>query len=142
MVSVDGHDIASLTHILSDLKKIPGPKVLHVLTKKGKGYPHAEINQTVFHAPGIFDKLTGERIQRKNDVVYPPLYQDVFGETIVELAEQDKRVVGITPAMPTGCSLNKMMDLYPDRSFDVGIAEQHAVTFSCRTGSPGNVAVL
>ena len=134
---VDGHDIASLTHVLADLKNIPGPKVLHVLTKKGKGFPHAELNQTVFHAPGKFDKTTGERIQRNNDIVYPPLYQDVFGETIVDLAKLDERVVGITPAMPTGCSLNQMMELYPERSFDVGIAEQHAVTFSAGLAAQG-----
>jgi 1-deoxy-D-xylulose-5-phosphate synthase len=134
---VDGHDVRHLVSILSDLKDIPGPKLLHVLTTKGKGFPQAEINPTVFHSPGKFDKLTGELIRIKSDKPQPPRYQDVFGYTLLELAEKNKRIVGITPAMPTGCSLNIMMGKLPERTFDVGIAEQHAVTFAAGLATEG-----
>ena len=127
---VDGHDVIYLTKILNDLKDIPGPKLLHVVTQKGKGFKQAELNQTTWHAPGKFDKKTGEILKIKTDKLLPPKYQEVFGHTIVELAKQNEKIVGITPAMPSGCSLNIMMDEMPDRTFDVGIAEQHAVTFS------------
>lgn len=128
---VDGHDIDHLRKVLSDLKGIPGPKVLHVITKKGKGFKLAEENQTAWHAVGDkFDKSTGQNLAVKSTVPKPPKFQDVFGHTIVELAEQNEKIVGITPAMPSGCSLNIMMEKMPDRAFDVGIAEQHAVTFS------------
>ncbi len=134
---VDGHDVVYLTRILQDLKEIPGPKLLHIVTVKGKGYSPAENNQTLFHAPGLFNKETGERIKVGTDKPTPPRYQDVFGETLVELAEQNPKIVGITPAMATGCSLNIMMQKMPDRAFDVGIAEQHAVTFSAGLASEG-----
>lgn len=127
---VDGHDVVYLTKILNDLKDIKGPKLLHVITQKGKGFKQAELNQTTWHAPGKFDKNTGEILKIKSDKPTPPKYQDVFGHTIVELAKQNEKIVGITPAMPTGCSLNIMMKEMPGRTFDVGIAEQHAVTFS------------
>ena len=127
---VDGHDVVYLTKILKDLKDIKGPKLLHVVTQKGKGFKQAELNQTAWHAPGKFDKNTGEIFKIKSDKPEPPKYQDVFGHTIVELAKQNEKIVGITPAMPTGCSLNIMMEEMPERTFDVGIAEQHAVTFS------------
>ncbi len=128
---VDGHDIEHLRKVLSDLKDIPGPKVLHVITKKGKGFKLAEENQTAWHAVGDkFDKTTGQNLAIKSTTPKPPKFQDVFGNTIVELAEKNDKIVGITPAMPTGCSLNIMMEKMPDRAFDVGIAEQHAVTFS------------
>ena len=127
---VDGHDVVYLTKILTDLKDIPGPKLLHVVTQKGKGFKQAELNQTTWHAPGKFDKKTGEILKIKSDKLLPPKYQEVFGHTIVELAKQNEKIVGITPAMPSGCSLNIMMEEMPDRTFDVGIAEQHAVTFS------------
>ena len=134
---VDGHDVVHVTRILEDLKGIQGPKLLHVLTKKGKGFPQAELNQTQFHAPGRFNKKTGEIIRIKTDTIQPPLYQDVFGNTILELARSNKKIIGITPAMPTGCSLKIMMDELPERTFDVGIAEQHAVTFSAGLASQG-----
>lgn len=127
---VDGHDVVHVAKLLEDLKNIPGPKLLHVLTKKGKGFKQAEINQTKFHAPGLFNKETGEILTKKPDKPQPPLYQDVFGHTVLELAKQNEKIVGVTPAMPTGCSLKIMMDELPERTFDVGIAEQHAVTFS------------
>ncbi len=128
---VDGHDIHHLVKVLNDLKNIPGPKVLHCITKKGKGFKLAEENQTAWHAPGAkFNKLTGENMDNAPSNPRPPRFQDVFGHTIVELAEKNKKILGITPAMPTGCSLNIMMEKMPDRAFDVGIAEQHAVTFS------------
>ena len=130
---VDGHNIVQLVKTLSALKHIDGPKVLHVITKKGKGYKPAEENQTEWHAPGKYDKNTGERLA-KNE---PSRYQDVFGETIIELAEQNEKIIGITPAMPTGCSLNLMMEKMPHRAFDVGIAEQHAVTFSAGLAAVG-----
>jgi 1-deoxy-D-xylulose-5-phosphate synthase len=134
---VDGHDVLHLARLLEDMKSIPGPKLLHVLTMKGKGFPQAEINQTIFHAPGKFNKETGEILKIKSDKPQAPLYQDVFGYTLLELAQQNDKIVGITPAMPTGCSLKIMMDEMPDRTFDVGIAEQHAVTFSAGLASQG-----
>lgn len=137
---VDGHDVARLTQVLSDLKAIPGPKVLHVITKKGKGFKLAEENQTAWHATGgVFDKHTGRFIEPKSQMPKPPKFQDVFGYTIIELARLNKKIVGITPAMPSGCSLNLMMEKMPDRAFDVGIAEQHAVTFSAGLAISGQV---
>lgn len=126
---VDGHDVVSLVHILRKIKDLNGPKILHICTVKGKGYEPAEKNATVWHAPGKFVPETGERI-KENTADMPPKFQDVFGKTLVELAETDSRIVGITPAMPTGCSMKYLMDAFPDRTFDVGIAEEHAVTFS------------
>ena len=137
---VDGHDVMHLTHILRDLKDIKGPKVLHVITKKGKGFKLAEENQTEWHATGErFDKLTGLKIDTSLSKPRPPKFQDVFGHTIVELAEMNEKIVGITPAMPTGCSLNIMMEKMPSRAIDVGIAEQHAVTFSAGLAITGYV---
>jgi 1-deoxy-D-xylulose-5-phosphate synthase len=127
---VDGHDVVYLAKVLEDLKTIPGPKILHVKTIKGKGFKQAELDQTTWHAPGPFDKNTGEIIKGTNTKPIPPKFQDVFGHTLLELAKQNEKIVGITPAMPSGCSLNIMMEAMPDRTFDVGIAEQHAVTFS------------
>lgn len=127
---VDGHDVIHLSRVLEDLKHIKGPKLLHVITTKGKGFKQAEINQTAFHSPGIFNKETGEILKIKSEKPLPPKLQDVFGETVLELARMNKDIIGITPAMPTGSSLKIMMDQLPDRSFDVGISEQHAVTFS------------
>ncbi|MBN1597465.1 MAG: 1-deoxy-D-xylulose-5-phosphate synthase [Bacteroidales bacterium] len=134
---IDGHDVLHVARILEDLKNIPGPKLLHILTKKGKGFKHAEIDQTKFHAPGKFNRNTGEIIKSSPDQKQPPLYQDVFGQTLLELARTNEKIVGITPAMPTGCSLKLMMDELPERTFDVGIAEQHAVTFSAGLASQG-----
>jgi 1-deoxy-D-xylulose-5-phosphate synthase len=135
---VDGHDVNRLTKVLQDLKDIPGPKLLHVLTQKGKGYKYSEAgNPTLWHAPGLFNKDTGELIKPLISGPQPPKYQDVFGHTMVELAEQNPKVMGITPAMPSGCSLNIMMKAMPDRAFDVGIAEQHAVTFSAGLATQG-----
>lgn len=126
---IDGHDVLHLTEILNDLKTIPGPKLLHCLTIKGKGFKLAEENQTRYHAPGLFNKETGEIVDiPRMDGPLP--YQEVFGRTILELARKNDRICGITPAMPTGCSLSIMMKEIPERTFDVGIAEQHAVTFS------------
>jgi len=127
---IDGHDVLHLIEVLKDLKDLPGPKLLHCHTVKGKGFPQAELNQTAFHSPGVFDKHTGKiyHMPHKNPEI--PRYQDVFGHTLLELARKNKRIIGITPAMPTGSSLKIMMDEMPDRTFDVGIAEQHAVTFS------------
>ncbi len=136
---VDGHDVHHLTEILRDMKDIPGPKLLHVITQKGKGFASAEQNQTEFHAPGKFNIQTGEIIQKVPDGPQPPLYQDVFGETILELARTNKKIIGITPAMPTGSSLKIMMDEMPDRTYDVGIAEQHAVTFSAGLAVAGMI---
>ncbi len=136
---VDGHDVIYLTKVLNDLKDIPGPKLLHVITKKGKGFKHAEINQTKYHAPGIFDKDTGEIYSCDCPIQKAPKFQNVFGETLVELAEQNERIVGITPAMPTGCSMNLMIEKMPGRAFDVGIAEQHAVTFSAGLATQGMI---
>lgn len=135
---VDGHDVVKLVHLLRDLQKIPGPKLLHVITVKGKGYEKAERDQTLYHAPGVFNMETGElkEAQCKNQ---PPKYQVVFGKTIIELAELNPKIVGVTPAMPTGCSLNLMMAKMPHRAFDVGIAEQHAVTFSAGMAVSGLV---
>jgi len=134
---VDGHDVIHLSKILRDLKDIPGPKLLHCVTVKGKGYKLAEKNQTIWHAPGLFNKVTGEIIKSKPKGPQPPKYQDVFGHTIVELAEKNPKIMGITPAMPSGSSLNIMMKAMPDRAFDVGIAEQHAVTFSAGLATQG-----
>ena len=127
---VDGHDIKRLIKVLKDLKQIPGPKILHCVTVKGKGFEPAEREQTIFHAPGIFDKKTGDLIEIDGNGDLPPKYQTVFGKTIIELAELNDKIVAVTPAMATGCSLDLMMNVMPDRVFDVGIAEQHAVTFS------------
>ena len=125
----DGHNITELVRILQQLKGMKGPKLLHLHTKKGKGYEPAEKAATIWHAPGKFDVNTGERIV-SDTTGQPPKYQDVFGETLLELARQNDRIVGVTPAMPTGCSMNIMMKELPERTFDVGIAEGHAVTFS------------
>lgn len=134
---VDGHDVNHLVHVLNDLKKIPGPKILHCITTKGKGYSLAEKDQTKWHAPGKFDKVTGEIRKKVYDIPQPPKYQQVFGHTIVELAEKDDKIMGVTPAMPSGSSLNIMMKAMPERAFDVGIAEQHAVTFSAGLATQG-----
>ncbi len=134
---IDGHDVNHLVRVLADLKKIPGPKLLHCVTVKGKGYTHAEKDQTKWHAPGLFDKITGEIFQSLPSAPQAPKYQDVFGHTIVELAKQNEKVMGVTPAMPSGCSLKYMLEEMPDRSFDVGIAEQHAVTFSAGLATQG-----
>ena len=125
----DGHDVKELVRILNMIKDMKGPKLLHLHTTKGKGYKPAEENATVWHAPGTFDPETGERIVKDTKGI-PPKFQDVFGNTLLELAEQNPRIVGITPAMPSGCSMNIMMKAMPNRTFDVGIAEGHAVTFS------------
>lgn len=135
---IDGHDVIRLEKVLKDLKDIPGPKILHCLTVKGKGYKFSEEgNQTVWHSPGLFNKDTGEIIKVVPKEPQPPKYQDVFGHTIVELAEKNSKIMGITPAMPSGCSLNIMMKAMPNRAFDVGIAEQHAVTFSAGLATQG-----
>ena len=134
---IDGHNITKLVDVLQDLKKIPGPKLLHILTVKGKGYSLAEKDQTKWHAPGLFDKITGEIYKKKFDLPQPPKYQDVFGHTIIELAEKNNKILGVTPAMPSGSSLKFMMDKMPDRAFDVGICEQHAVTLSAGMATQG-----
>jgi 1-deoxy-D-xylulose-5-phosphate synthase len=134
---VDGHDVNHLVSVMEDLKKIPGPKILHCVTVKGKGYLQAEKDQTKWHAPGKFDKVTGEIRKKVHDTPQPPKYQQVFGETIVELAKENEKIVGITPAMPSGSSMNIMMKEMPNRAFDVGIAEQHAVTFSAGLATQG-----
>jgi 1-deoxy-D-xylulose-5-phosphate synthase len=134
---IDGHNITKLVDTLKDLKNIPGPKLLHIVTVKGKGYELAEKDQTKWHAPGLFDKVTGEIQKKKFDTPQPPKYQDVFGHTIVELAEKNEKIVGITPAMPSGSSLKFMMDKMPHRAFDVGICEQHAVTLSAGMATQG-----
>lgn len=137
---VDGHDVVGLAKVLEDLKDIPGPKILHCVTRKGAGYKYSEEgNPTKWHAPGVFNKETGEIVKIVPSSPQPPKYQDVFGHTIVELAEQNDKVMGVTPAMPTGCSLTFMMEAMPDRAFDVGIAEQHAVTFSAGLATQGLV---
>lgn len=136
---VDGHDVVYLAKLLNDLKDIPGPKLLHCITVKGKGFTAAEENQTLYHAPGAFNKDTGERIVVTPDKPTPPKYQDVFGRTLVELATVNDKIIGVTPAMASGCSMNIMMELMPDRTFDVGIAEQHAVTFSAGMAAEGYV---
>lgn len=134
---VDGHDVTKLAKTIEDLKHIPGPKLLHVVTVKGKGYALAEKDQTKWHAPGLFDKITGEIKKSVLDKPQPPKYQDVFGYTLIELAEANDKIMGITPAMPSGSSLNMMMKAMPNRAFDVGIAEQHAVTFSAGLATQG-----
>jgi 1-deoxy-D-xylulose-5-phosphate synthase len=135
---VDGHDVVALAKVLEDLKDIPGPKILHCLTKKGGGYKYSEEGDpTKWHAPGVFNKDTGEIVKVIPKSPQPPKYQDVFGYTIVELAEENDKIMGVTPAMPSGCSLNIMMKAMPDRAFDVGIAEQHAVTFSAGLATQG-----
>jgi len=134
---IDGHNVNKLIETLSDLKDLPGPKLLHIKTVKGKGYELAEKDQTKWHAPGLFDKVTGEILKKKFDIPQPPKYQDVFGHTIIELAEQNPKIMGITPAMPSGSSLKFMMDKMPDRAFDVGICEQHAVTLSAGMATQG-----
>lgn len=134
---IDGHNITKLVDTLKDLRDIPGPKLLHIITTKGKGYALAEKDQTKWHAPGLFDKVTGEIFKKTFDTPQPPKYQDVFGKTIVELAEKNKKIFGITPAMPSGSSLKFMMDEMPDRAFDVGICEQHAVTLSAGMATQG-----
>ena len=133
---IDGHDVKSVIAELERLKTIKGPKFLHVITTKGKGLKQAEENQVQYHAPGKFDAKTGDLIKTKH-TAEPPKYQDVFGHTIVELAEQNKNIIGITPAMPTGSSLKYMMDKFPSRAFDVGIAEQHAVTLAAGMAAQG-----
>ena len=140
----DGHDVEGLVRILSEIKNHRGPKVLHIITKKGKGYAPAENDQTVWHAPGEFNVTTGERqsdkLQMTNDKLQtPPLWQEVFGETLLELAKKNEKIVGITPAMPSGCSMSIMQKELPDRVFDVGIAEGHAVTFSAGLAKAGMV---
>ena len=134
---IDGHNINKLVDTLKDLKDIPGPKILHVLTVKGKGYSLAEQDQTKWHAPGLFDKITGEIYKKTYTTPQAPKYQDVFGHTIIELAEQNEKILGITPAMPSGSSLKLMMEKMPHRAFDVGICEQHAVTLSAGLATQG-----
>lgn len=134
---IDGHDVGYLTTVLNDLKDIPGPKILHCITIKGKGYSLAEKDQTLWHAPGKFDKVTGEIHKTTYDNPQAPKYQEVFGHSLLELAEQNPKIMGITPAMPSGSSMNIMMRAMPDRAFDVGIAEQHAVTFSAGLATQG-----
>ena len=137
---VDGHDVIGLAKVMEDLKDIPGPKLLHIVTMKGKGYKFSEEgNPTKWHAPGVFNKETGEIVKIVPKTPQAPKYQDVFGHTIVELAEKNEKIMGVTPAMPSGCSLNIMMEAMPKRAFDVGIAEQHAVTFSAGLATQGMV---
>jgi len=134
---IDGHNVENLVKVLRDIKDMKGPKLLHICTVKGKGYPPAELDATVWHAPGKFNKETGERDCKNSNKDLPLKFQDVFGHTLVEMAESNPRIVGITPAMPTGCSMNLMMERFPDRVFDVGIAEGHAVTFSAGLAKEG-----
>jgi 1-deoxy-D-xylulose-5-phosphate synthase len=135
---VDGHDVNHMVTILNDLKSIKGPKILHCVTTKGKGYGPAESgNATTWHSPGTFDKITGEIHKKVHDLPQAPKYQDVFGHTLVELAKTNDKIIGVTPAMPSGSSMNIMMKEMPDRAFDVGIAEQHAVTFSAGLATQG-----
>ena len=137
---VDGHDVEHLAQILEDIKDIPGPKLLHCVTMKGKGYEPAEKGSpTTWHAPGLFNKETGEIVKSASTQPKPPKFQDVFGHSIIELAEKNDRIVGVTPAMPSGCSLKYMLEAMPERAFDVGIAEQHAVTFSAGMATQGKV---
>ena len=133
---VDGHNVEELVEILNQIKNYNGPKVLHIITKKGKGYEPAEKEVTTWHAPGVFDVKTGKRIKKRAEGE-PPLFQEVFGNTLLELAQQNEKIVGITPAMPSGCSMNIMMNAIPERTFDVGIAEGHAVTFSAGLAKEG-----
>ena len=137
----DGHDVIHLVQLLQDIRDMKGPRLLHISTTKGKGYIPAEKEPTIWHAPGKFDPSTGERIQSVSSTPQPPKYQDVFGKTLVELADRDERIVSVTPAMPTGCSMTFMMEKYPKRSFDVGIAEEHAVTFSSGLAAEGFIPV-
>lgn len=134
---IDGHNISKLVDTLNDLKDIRGPKLLHIITTKGKGYALAEKDQTKWHAPGLFDKVTGEIYKKTFDTPQPPKYQDVFGKTIIELAKKNKNIFGVTPAMPSGSSMKFMMDEMPDRAIDVGICEQHAVTVSAGMATQG-----
>ncbi|MFY7898557.1 MAG: 1-deoxy-D-xylulose-5-phosphate synthase [Chitinophagaceae bacterium] len=134
---IDGHNITKLVDTLKDLKEIPGPKILHIVTVKGKGYALAEKDQTKWHAPGLFDKITGEIVKKTFVAPQPPKYQDVFGHTIIELAENNPSIMGVTPAMPSGSSLKFMMEKMPHRAFDVGICEQHAVTLSAGLATQG-----
>jgi 1-deoxy-D-xylulose-5-phosphate synthase len=134
----DGHDVIGLVRILSEIKHHRGPKVLHIITKKGKGYAPAENDQTIWHAPGEFNVANGERLTA-NGTNNPPLWQEVFGRTLLELAKQNEKIVGVTPAMPSGCSMNIMQKELPDRVFDVGISEQHAVTFAAGLAAQGLV---
>lgn len=134
---IDGHNITKLVDTLKDLRTMPGPKILHIVTVKGKGYELAEKDQTKWHAPGLFDKVTGEIYKKKFETVQPPKYQDVFGHTIIELAEQNEKIMGITPAMPSGSSLKFMMEKMPKRALDVGICEQHAATLSAGLATQG-----
>ncbi len=134
---IDGHNITKLVDTLRDLKNIPGPKILHIITTKGKGYDLAEQDQTKWHAPGLFDKITGEIVKKSYNAPQPPKYQDVFGHTIIELAEKNDKIIGVTPAMPSGSSLKFMMEKMPHRAFDVGICEQHAVTLSAGLATQG-----
>ena len=136
---VDGHDVDNLIRILTEIKNYKGPKVLHLITKKGRGYEPAEKSATVWHAPGKFDVETGERLVCNHGNVEPPLFQDVFGKTLLELAKENKNIIGVTPAMPSGCSMIIMQKRFPDRVFDVGIAEGHAVTFSAGLAKEGMV---
>ena len=133
----DGHNVIELVRIMRDIKDMSGPKLLHLHTIKGKGYAPAEQEATVWHAPGKFDIESGERLQDSTDKPRPPRFQDVFGETLLELARLNNRIVGVTPAMPTGCSMNILMKAMPERAFDVGIAEGHAVTFSAGMAKEG-----
>lgn len=133
---IDGHDLDVLLSELNRLKHVKGPKILHVITKKGKGLRQAEENQVTYHAPGKFDAITGDLLPKGTDKI-PPKFQDVFGKTIVELAHKNDKIIGITPAMPTGSSLKYMMEAFPKRAFDVGIAEQHAVTLAAGMASEG-----
>ena len=134
---IDGHNITKLVDTLNDLKDIGGPKLLHIITTKGKGYAMAEKDQTKWHAPGLFDKVTGEIYKKTYDTPQPPKYQDVFGKTLVELAKKNNNIFGITPAMPSGSSMKFMMEEMPDRAIDVGICEQHAVTVSAGMATQG-----
>lgn len=134
---IDGHNMTKLVDTLKDLKGIQGPKLLHIKTVKGKGFTQAEKDQTIWHAPGLFDKISGEIFKKKYDLPQPPKYQDVFGKTIIELAEKNDKIMGVTPAMPSGCSLKYMMEEMPDRAFDVGICEQHSVTLSAGLATQG-----
>jgi 1-deoxy-D-xylulose-5-phosphate synthase len=134
---IDGHNITKLVDTLEDLKKIPGPKILHIITTKGKGYELAEKDQTLWHAPGLFDKVTGQLQKKVFEMPQAMKYQDVFGYTIIELAKQNNKIFGITPAMPSGSSLKYMMQQMPNRAIDVGIAEQHAVTVSAGLATQG-----
>ena len=137
---IDGHDVIRVAKVLEDLKDIPGPKILHILTKKGKGYKPAEAGSpTTWHAPGIFNKETGEIVKVIPTSPQAPKFQDVFGHSIIELAEKNDKIIGVTPAMPSGCSLKFMMEAMPTRAFDVGIAEQHAVTFSAGLATQGMI---